>query len=202
MICDDRPLLLGSASPRRRELLAAARIPLRVVAAAVDEQWESAEPALDYLVRVVDAKLRAVAAAPAASSCAAVLAADTTVVVDGEVLGKPASVDEAAVMVGRLVGRGHTVLTRYAFAATERPREPLVSRTVETRVFMRAATAAEVERYAASGEGLDKAGAYAVQGLGAFLVTRIDGSYSNVVGLPLCEVLLDLYQCGLLEGLP
>jgi septum formation protein len=94
------------------------------------------------------------------------------------------------------------VYTRYAIARSPDLATLAVARTVESRVTMRAASAEELGRYAATGEGLDKAGAYAVQGIGAFLVERIDGSYSNVVGLPACEVVVDLLRVGLLEQFP
>ncbi len=202
MITSATPLLLGSASPRRRELLEAVRIPLRVAAVEVDESVGEGERPAAYLERVVMDKLVAVAAAGAIKTSAAVLVADTSVVLDREILGKPATVDEAEAMVRRLAGVTHSVHTRYAIARGDAPSTAVVARTVSTRVTMRRASASEIRRYAESGEGLDKAGAYAVQGIGAYLVERIDGSYSNVVGLPLCEVVLDLRHCGLIGDLP
>jgi septum formation protein len=94
------------------------------------------------------------------------------------------------------------VFTRYAIAVPSAPGEARVSRSVETLVTMRSATADEIERYAETGEGLDKAGAYAAQGIGTFLIERIQGSYSNVVGLPACEVIRDLVRAGILERYP
>ncbi|MBN2195613.1 MAG: septum formation protein Maf [Polyangiaceae bacterium] len=202
MITSDAPLLLGSASPRRREILETARIPLRIAAVAVDEGVRAAEGPAEYLGRVVASKLDAVVVTGSATGCSGILVADTTVVVDGEILGKPSTIAEAAGMVGRLVGRVHSVLTRYAIRPLIGTTVATTARTIETRVTLRGANAREVERYAATGEGLDKAGAYAVQGIGAFLVERIDGSYSNVVGLPICEVLLDLMALRLLTELP
>jgi len=202
MITPQTPLLLGSASPRRRELLEAVRVPLRVAAVDVDEAVRDGETPAAYLERVVRDKLLAVAAAGRVERCAAVLVADTSVVLDREILGKPATVDEAEAMVRRLAGVTHAVLTRYAIASGDAPSVPVVVRTVTTRVSLRRASASEIRRYAETGEGLDKAGAYAVQGIGAYLVERIDGSYSNVVGLPLCEVVLDLRRGGLIGDLP
>jgi septum formation protein len=122
-------------------------------------------------------------------------------------VGKPADIAEAVVTLNRLVGRTHTVLTRYLLAAGLRDarwplQEPLLARTVQSEVKLRAATQQEVHGYAASGEGLDKAGAYAAQGLGAFLVESVSGSYTNVVGLPVCELVSDLQALGLLQSFP
>jgi septum formation protein len=167
----------------------------------VPETQLPGEPAERYLARVVAEKLSAVAGA-VAWPYAAILVADTIVVVDGDVLGKPGDVDEAAGLVGRLVGRTHTVHTGYAIATPEAPQRAAVYRTVATRVSMRAATVDEVTRYARTGEGLDKAGAYAAQGIGAFLIERIDGSYTNVIGLPACEVVQDLSRLGLVGEFP
>src|SRR4030095_14780036 len=98
-------------------------------------------------------------------------------------------------------GRTHVVKTRYAIARAAQAL-PALERTVETRVSMRRASPQELRRYAAGGEGADKAGAYAAQGIGAFLIERISGSYTNVIGLPACEVVLDLCQAGLLAEFP
>jgi septum formation protein len=127
--------------------------------------------------------------------------ADTIVVLDGDVLGKPRDVADAEALLKRLSGRTHTVYTRYALAAADAA-EPALERTVASQVTLRAAEPEELARYAATREGLDKAGAYAVQGIGAFLVEAISGSYTNVVGLPVCEVVLDLKRLGLLAGFP
>lgn len=195
-----RPLLLGSASPRRRALLEGLGIPHRVRAPEVPEDAEPGELPEPYLVRVVKAKLaRACELAPAESAC--VLVADTTVVLGERILGKPSGPPEALELLRQLAGRTHRVLTRYAVGGRGAA-EARFARTVETLVSLRAASVDELERYAASGEGLDKAGAYAAQGLGAFLVERVEGSYTNVVGLPLCELVVDLRTAGLLASFP
>ena len=131
------------------------------------------------------------------------LVADTTVVIDGQILGKPADAADAVAILSRLVGRSHDVFTCYAIGRAE-PGEGalLATRTVHTEVRLRRASAAEVEAYARTGEGLDKAGAYAAQGIGTFLVEGVTGSYSNVVGLPACELVSDLTRLGLLAGFP
>ncbi len=202
MISTDHPLALGSRSPRRSEILRSLGISIRVCPADAPEVVTEGEDAESYVARVARDKLRAVVGAGHAADAPAILVADTIVVVDGEILGKPEDVSDAERLLGLIVGRAHRVLTRYAIAVQAGGAEPVRERTVESRVFMRSAEADEVRRYAATGEGLDKAGAYAVQGVGAFLIERIEGSYSNVVGLPACEVVIDLKDLGLLGAFP
>ena len=201
MISAETPLLLGSASPRRRDILRGLGLCIRVEPADISELVKPGEAALDYVSRIVEEKLAAVAARPSAAF-SALLVADTVVVIDGEILGKPSDVADAARLLGRIVGRTHTVYTRYAISLADAPQSIRIARTVATEVSLRAASAAEILRYAASEEGLDKAGAYAAQGIGAFLIERINGSYSNVVGLPACEVVLDLRAFGVIEDFP
>lgn len=169
--------------------------------ADVVEDVKANEAPLDYLDRVVLDKLTAVVERLGEERYPGVLVADTIVVVEGAILGKPRDVDEAARLLERLVGRTHVVYTRYAIALASRMNGAR-ARSVASKVTMRKASSDEVRRYAETGEGLDKAGAYAVQGIGAFLIERIDGSYSNVVGLPACEVILDLVELGLLAHFP
>jgi septum formation protein len=206
-----RPLLLGSASPRRRDILGSLRLPFVVLAADIVEDVLAGETPGPYLERIALAKLEAIwtrlereglpAAAP--NGLAAVIVADTTVVIDGAIVGKPADTADAVATLARLVGRTHEVFTRYAIGRAERGQGAvLVARTVRTEVRLRSATPAEVHAYARTGEGLDKAGAYAAQGIGAFLVEGVTGSYSNVVGLPACELVRDLTELGLVEIFP
>ncbi len=212
VISRSRPLLLGSASPRRSSLLASLGLPFVVLPADISEDVEPGERPHAYLERIAAAKLSAVQARLAGAAAlpdapqgvAGILVADTTVVIDDTIVGKPADVAEAVSTLNRLVGRTHTVLTRYLVgAAPGAPgAAPAVQRTVSTQVTLRAASAEEVLGYARSGEGLDKAGAYAAQGLGAFLVEAVTGSYTNVVGLPVCELVSDLKQAGLLQAFP
>jgi septum formation protein len=174
-----------------------------VVPGNAEEMDQPGESPEDYVDRVVADKLAQVAARlDGRSDFSGLLVADTIVVVDDRILGKPASADDACTLLRLLVGRTHRVDTRYALARAERPDSALVSRTVRSHVTLRQATDDEVRRYAQTGEGLDKAGAYAAQGIGAFLIERIEGSYTNVVGLPTCEVVLDLRQIGLIEHFP
>jgi len=204
MISQSTPLLLASGSPRRRDLLAALGLPLVVRAPSVDEAVHPGEGPDRYVARVVEAKLRAalddLAARGDASRFGAVLAADTTVILDGEVLGKPASDRDGAAMLRSLSGRSHVVSTRFAVASADGVRAR--AQTVSTWVSFRALSEGEIAAYVATGEGRDKAGSYAVQGIGAFAVARIEGSYSNVVGLPQCEVVEALVAERLLPSFP
>jgi septum formation protein len=184
---------LASASPRRRELLGGIGIPLSVRSVDLDERSLQGESADDYLVRIVAAKLVAAQALTEAGSARAILVADTAVILGDRILGKPRDDDDARHMLRLLSGARHRVATRYALAAGD----ALVAETITTEVEFRVIDGALLERYVASGEGRDKAGAYAIQGIGSMLVRRIDGSYSNVVGLPVCEVVLALERLGL-----
>jgi len=192
-ITAETPLILGSGSPRRREIVSALGLPFRVLAADIDERWLPGEAPLSYLERIVSDKLRAVVARlrELGEPHAAVLVADTSVVIDDQVLGKPSDIEDAARLFSQIAGRAHVVYTRYALALAGEW-EASIARTVATRVHIRASEPEEVKAYAATGEGLDKAGAYAAQGIGAFFIERVEGSYSNVVGLPACELLADL----------
>jgi septum formation protein len=176
-----RPLVLASASPRRRELLALLDRPFEVVAVDVDETPRPGEAAEELVVRLAADKARAgAAAAPGALA----VGADTVVVVDGEVLGKPADPADAARMLRRLSGRTHLVVTGTAVADGG----DVGSIVTTTEVTFAALAEADVERYVATGEPLDKAGAYGIQGLGGAFVTELRGSYHNVVGLPVAQL--------------
>lgn len=183
-------LVLASASPRRRQLLAQIGLAFRVRESDVDEGplLAGADDPRRLTRGLALAKAMAVGRREAD---ALVLAADTVVVLDREILGKPRDADEAAAMLSRLQGRTHRVVTGVAVldAATGRSR----TAAEESRVTLRELSPAEIAAYVAGGEPLDKAGAYAVQGLGAVLVTRIDGCFYNVVGLPLA-LTADLLQ--------
>ncbi len=174
------PLYLASTSPRRRELLAQLGLAFTVLEVAVDESTRPGEAPADYVRRLAREKALAGLAQVGAG---VVIAADTSVVAGDAVLGKPASLDEAMAMWARLAGREHEVLTGVAVGDARH----VEAQVVATRVRFRPVTEAEMRAYWASGEPQDKAGGYAIQGLGAVFVTGIDGSYSNVVGLPLAE---------------
>ncbi|AEI66078.1 Maf-like protein [Corallococcus macrosporus] len=181
-------LVLASASPRRRELLSQLDLRFTVSAADIDETPHAGEPARDYVGRLAREKARVVAARHPG---AWVLAADTTVALGAELMGKPRDAEEAQAMLTRLSGRTHDVYTGVALAG--RHEEALV---VHTRVTFRALSAAELAWYANTGEPLDKAGAYAIQGRGGVLVAGVEGSPSNVVGLPLAETVALLERAG------
>jgi septum formation protein len=186
-------LVLASASPRRRELLARVGLAFRVVPPDIAEVPRAGEAAAAFAGRAAAEKAAAVhALAPAA----VVVAADTIVVVDGDILGKPRDRAEARAMLGRLRGRTHEVMTGTCVRA---PDGAARARVVTTEVTMRAFGPRELEGYLASGEWTDKAGAYGVQERAAALVTAIRGSYTNVVGLPLAEVLEDLLELGAVD---
>ena len=181
----------------RIESLRTLGVEFRLIDVEVDETPGRHEAPDAYVRRLAREKARAgQAAAPAASP--PVLAADTTVVLDGEILGKPLDDADARAMLARLAGRPHEVLTGVAVLDG---RGLLVDTVVATRVRFRALTPAEIAAYVASGEPLDKAGAYGIQGLGGALVERIEGSYSNVVGLPLAETLALLDAAGVPHAL-
>ena len=179
---DGRPLLLASASPRRAELLRAAGFAFDVQPADADEALQPGEDASAYVQRLAEAKARAVLPSAAGRL---VLAADTTVVLDEEILGKPESAGDATRMLRMLANRRHRVLTGVTVAASS---TRLATRVETTAVEFGPMSEREIAWYVATGEPLDKAGAYGVQGLASRYVTRIDGSYSNVVGLPVALV--------------
>ena len=176
-------LILASASPRRIELLNLLGLAFEVMPSGVDEDSRRGETPREHAVRLAEEKALAVARrAPAAW----VLGADTIVVVDREVLGKPRSAADAQAMLERLSGREHAVYTGFSIAG--RGAGTLVRRVVESTVLFREIAPDEMAWYLASEEPYDKAGAYAIQGRGAFFIREIRGSYTNVVGLPLAEV--------------
>ena len=179
-------LVLASQSPRRRELLALAGIPFTVRAAPVDETPLPGEEAECYVRRLAEAKARAVEAGPDEI----VLAADTTVVVDGAILAKPEDPHDAERMLRLLSGRRHEVLTGICLKGSSR----VVVDHALTHVWFTRMTGPEIAEYAASGQPLDKAGAYAIQGLASKFIERIEGDYCNVVGLPVALVYRHLRQ--------
>jgi septum formation protein len=174
-------LVLASRSPRRAELLTAAGIPFVVRAADIDETPLPGELPRDYVLRMAEEKARAVPAAEAET----VLAADTTVVLGTEILGKPVDAADAARMLRALAGQRHEVLTGVCMLRAD---GEMALEVASTAVWFSAMSAREIEEYVASGEPLDKAGAYAIQGIASRWVERIEGSYGNVVGLPVALV--------------
>ncbi len=175
--------ILASGSPRRAAILRQLGVRFVIRPADVDERGEPGLPPREVAMRAAAEKASAVARGRRRGI---VLGADTVVVVDGEVLGKPASPRAAARMLARLVGRTHVVTTGLALIDVERGARCLSWE--DTRVHMRAATGAEIAAYVATGEPFDKAGAYGIQGHGALFVDRIEGCYWNVVGLPVARL--------------
>ncbi|MFI4889897.1 MAG: Maf family protein [Steroidobacterales bacterium] len=185
---------LASASPRRRELLHQIGVPFRPIGVVVDEAALPAEEAPDYVVRLAVAKASAgwQVAAGACGPLAPVLGADTAVVLDGRILGKPKDRDDAVRMVGELSGRTHAVLTAVALCDAA----GAVWRLSRSEVRFRDIDPSECAAYADSGEPLDKAGGYAIQGFGAVFVELLAGSYSGVMGLPIFETAALLRAAG------
>jgi septum formation protein len=173
-------LVLASRSPRRREILQQAGIPFIVRPVDVDETPLPGEAARDYVTRIAREKA---SAAPAAAG-EIVLAADTTVSIDGQILGKPFDPADARRMLHMLSGRRHEVLTAICLSLSSR----LIEDCAETSVWFAPLSSQEIAEYAASGEPMDKAGAYAIQGLASKFVQRIEGCYFNVMGLPVSMV--------------
>jgi septum formation protein len=179
-------IYLASASPRRQELLRQIDVAFEVMPSNILEVPLPAETAPDYVLRVARGKARFVAEQVRAKGLPPhpVLGADTEVVLDGEVLGKPRDAAHGKAMLKRLSGRCHDVLSGVVLLDTARELTALS----QSRVSFAPLSNAEIERYWASGEPTDKAGAYAVQGRAAAFITRIEGSYSGIVGLPLADV--------------
>jgi MAF protein len=173
-------LLLASQSPRRRELLALLGLPFDVAAADVAETPQPGESPAALVARLSRDKARAV------HSGGIVVACDTVVALDGDVLGKPGDAAEATAMLRRLRGRPHTVYS--AITLLETTTTEMLTDVAETLVVMRAYTEAELAAYVASGDPLDKAGAYAIQHAGFHPVAQVQGCYANVTGLPLCHL--------------
>ncbi len=182
-------IILASASQRRSHLLAQIGVRHEMLAMDIDERQQDGETPRDYVERLARAKAEAAVRAMRGRALLPVLAADTAVVLDGRVHAKPADEDECVAMLTALAGRTHEVMTAIALLHDGRLR----AATNTSRVSFRAIGEAECRRYWASGEAVGKAGAYAIQGFGAVFVSRIEGSHSGVMGLPLFEtaVLLD-----------
>jgi septum formation protein len=185
-------LILASASPRRRELLQQAGVPFTVIPSTTNEQIRSGESPEVYARRVAREKATDVAAHQAGNW---VLGADTIVAIDDTILGKPRDVADGFRMLRLLSGRPHRVMT--AFVLLDPNGQAYASQIVTSHVKFKILTETRIRDYLATGEPFDKAGAYAVQGIGAALVEKVEGSYTNVVGLPLDEVLAVLHSAGL-----
>jgi MAF protein len=194
---NDTRFILASQSPRRRQLLALLGYPFEVVVSGVDEDVHLSAGPATYVLRTAQQKAEAVAqliAAPPDATRPIIIAADTTVALDGTILGKPADDEEARQMLMALRGRTHDVHTGLCLVEAGGGRE--VAAVHSTLVTMRDYSAAEIDVYVASGDPLDKAGAYAIQHAAFSPVAALDGCYLNVVGLSLCGLILLLRELG------
>ena len=189
-----KPIILASASPRRHELLTACGIPFRVLIQDIDENVEQPLPADKFVAAISRKKAEAAAEAcrKNGQTDSTILAADTVVAIDGEILGKPRDETHAFEMLGRLSGRTHSVYTGLTFAYLSAENTSYKQKVCETRVTFKALSEEQIREHIATGEPLDKAGAYGIQGLGGAFVAQIDGDYNNVVGLPIDEVVKEL----------
>lgn len=189
-------LVLASASPRRAELLTAAGFRFETLAVDVDERRRSGEAPADYVRRLAIEKAARAMKVLSSDERIVFLGADTAVVVDGDILGKPRDDDEARDMLRRLSGRAHHVMTGISLRA----RGGEISRVETTSVWFGPLSADDISWYVSTTEGRDKAGAYAIQGVASRFIPRIEGSYSNVVGLPVAAVSDLLKQLSRVEG--
>jgi septum formation protein len=176
-------IILASASPRRSELLESAGIRFQVVPGHIDETPFPGEKPLEHVLRLAEEKAREVAKREDGDFF---IGADTIVLCDDEIMGKPVDADDAFRMLGKLSGRHHEVIT--GTAIYEKGKGSSIRRSVTTKVLFKELSSEDISAYVATGCPMDKAGAYAIQGGAAFMVRSIEGSYTNVVGLPLCEV--------------
>ena len=184
-------LILASQSPRRRYLLEQAGLTFSVIPSTFDEDSVLLTTPADYVKTLAGAKADEIAGQYPDSW---VIGADTIVTIDGAILGKPGTPDEARQMLERLSGQSHFVYTGYSIVCKNKP--TCICEAIKTDVRFKALTTDEIDWYVQTGEPFDKAGAYAIQGMGTFLVRRINGSYTNVVGLPVCEVIEALIKIG------
>lgn len=187
-----KKIILASASPRRKELLEILGLCFSTISVDIDESLLPGEPPRDAVRRL--ARLKADAAMPRLSEDSIIIAADTVVALDGQIMGKPLDEEDARHKLSRLSGRQHEVITAVCVKIGE---EVCEVEDETTRVFFRTLSEEEIAAYAASGESLDKAGAYGIQGRGGLLVDKIEGCYFNVVGLPLSRLYLILKKYGI-----
>lgn len=187
-------LILASKSPRRRDLLNQAGLTFTVIPSTVDERAVAIASPEEHVRLLAEAKAGEVAQRFPESW---VIGADTVVFIENTVLGKPRTQSEARHMLETLSGKTHKVLTGYCICCKNAKRS--FSRTVETKVLFKPLTDREMDWYVSTREPFDKAGGYAAQGLGTFLIQRVEGSYTSVVGLPVCEVVDYLVKQGVVQ---
>ncbi|HXN86295.1 MAG TPA: nucleoside triphosphate pyrophosphatase [Candidatus Binataceae bacterium] len=187
----NRKLILASGSPRRRELLNRAQIDFEVIQSGIDEIRRPGESGSEYAPRMAREKALAVSTQ---HPNRIVLAADTIVVCDGDILEKPRDASDASRMLAALSGRTHTVITAFAIASDGKI---LASEAVASQVTFRELSVKEIANYIATGEPFDKAGAYGIQGIGGGFISHVEGSRDNVMGLPTDEVIATLSKLGI-----
>jgi septum formation protein len=187
-----KTIILASASPRRKEILEKTGLRFTVDASGHEEVVHAVMSPRQYVRRLSREKAEMAAKK---YRDAIIIAADTVVVVNGTILGKPCNAEEAKKMLRTLNGKAHTVITGFTVLGPETRRK--VSRSVETTVYFKRMTLEEIDTYIRTGEPLDKAGGYAIQGLGAVFIKKIDGDYFNVMGLPLCALVDALKKFGI-----
>ncbi len=190
-------IILASGSPRRKDLLESIGVSFEVIPSDVEESFPVGETPSEGVRRLSLEKAREVSDRNPGYWT---LGADTVVVIDGQILGKPADKTEARAMLTRLNGRIHEVFTGFSLLNSECPHNTVTDFS-RSEVLIRELSQNEIEEYVDSGEPMDKAGAYAIQGLGAALVQSVNGSYTNVVGLPLCEVARELKRLNVYDFL-
>ena len=190
-------LILASKSPRRKYLLEQAGLTFSIIPSDFDERTVTISEPDAYVKKLAEAKASDISEQHPASW---IIGADTIVLIDNKILGKPGSNAEARSMLKQLSGKTHQVLTGYCICCKNK--NTVYSETAKTDVHFKSLSNAEIDWYIQSGEPFDKAGAYAIQGIGTFLVKRINGSYTNVVGLPVCEVIEYLMAQGVLKFNP
>lgn len=196
LISAENPLILASNSPRRKRLLKQIGLPFRSFPSRVEENQVSGEPQAKALL-LAEEKAKAVRARTPNSW---ILGADTMVVIGKKVMGKPRDHEEGYAMLSLLSGRGHRVIT--GFSLLDPSGRVAHAEAVTTYVKMKHLSDEEIKAYVATGEPFGKAGSYAIQGIGAFMVESISGSYTNVVGLPLCALIKSLLAAGALKTFP
>jgi septum formation protein len=187
-------LVLASSSPRRQELLRYLGLPFTTQVPSIEEKRRDDETPVDYVQRNSWEKAQIIYQSLGHDLPWAVIGSDTIGVLDDEVLEKPVDAADAKRMLARMSGRSHKVLTGLAVVYGRGPAAAVQQSVIETEVFFKQLTTQEITYYVGTGEPLDKAGSYGIQGIGGFLVERISGSYSNVVGLPLVE-LTEILRC-------
>ena len=196
-ICRENPLILASVSPRRRDILTQIGIPFESVGSRIDETVLKKMRPTEFACLMATRKAES---AQKVHERRWILGADTLVVINKRIFGKPRDDHDCRTMLGDLSGKRHRVITAFCILGPNGNKPHLDA--VATRVDVKELSALEIEAYIETGEPFGKAGAYAIQGIGAFMVEGIGGSYTNIVGLPVCEVVRALLACGALEAFP